>query len=138
MKETFVLDACALIAFFNDESGADIVEKLLEKAEYNNIDLIMNKINLLEIYYGIYRDDGIETASSVIQIIRKMPVQVISSLSDKLFLQAGHLKAKYKISLADSIALAEAIIRKAKLVTADHHELDRLEKTQIFEPLWIR
>jgi len=52
MKKTFVFDACALIAFLNDEVGSDIVEKLLEKAISGKTDLIMNKINLLEIYYG--------------------------------------------------------------------------------------
>ena len=32
MKEVYVLDACALIAFLNDEKGAEKMEKLLEDA----------------------------------------------------------------------------------------------------------
>jgi len=30
--QRFVLDACALIAYLNDEAGADVVERLLEDA----------------------------------------------------------------------------------------------------------
>ncbi len=138
MNDTFVLDACALIAFLNDESGADIVENLLEKAREQDNALKMHKINLLEIYYGIYRADGIETAYSVLQTINNLPIEVIPSISDELFFLAGKLKAEHKISLADSIAVAEAIIRKAQLVTADHHELDDLEHLKIFKAYWIR
>ena len=138
MKKTFVFDACALIAFLNDEVGSDIVEKLLEKAISGKTDLIMNKINLLEIYYGVYRDDGVESAESVLQTIKKLPIQIIHSMSDEVFIEAGMLKAKHKISLTDSIAVAEANIRKSPLVTADHHELDRLEELKAFKAYWIR
>jgi len=138
MRKIFVFDACALIAFLNDEAGSDIVEKLLEKAKHGKADLIMNKINLLEIYYGVYREDGDETAVSVLQTIEKLPIQIIHLISDEVFLEAGMLKAKHKISLADSIAVAEANIRKSILVTADHHELDKLEELKMFKPYWIR
>jgi predicted nucleic acid-binding protein len=138
MRKKFVFDACALIAFLNDEAGSDIVEELLEKAKHGKTDLIMNKVNLLEIYYGVYREDGEETAESVLQTIEKLPLQIIHLISDEVFLEAGRLKAKHKISLADSIAVAEANIRKSLLVTADHHELDKLEGLNIFKPYWIR
>ena len=138
MKETFILDACALIAFLGDEPGADLVEDLLEKAANGTHQLMTHKINLLEIYYGVYRDDGDETADLVLQKIKELPVQIISSLSDAVFLEAGSLKAQQKLSLADSIAVAEANIRKARLVTADHHELDALEKLEKIRPYWIR
>lgn len=32
MSDYYVLDACALIAFLNDEAGADVVEELLRKS----------------------------------------------------------------------------------------------------------
>ena len=59
MKKVYVLDACALIAFLNDEVGAQFVETLLSEATAQDVDLVMNRVNLLEIYYGVYRDDGI-------------------------------------------------------------------------------
>lgn len=138
MKEIYVLDACALIAFFNDETGADIVENLLVKAEHNEIRLIINKINMLEIYYGVYRDDGQEVAENLLQTINNLPVEIVSKISDEVFKEAGKLKATNKISLADSIAIAEANVRHSPIVTADHHELDALEKQNIIKVLWIR
>jgi len=44
----------------------------------------------------------------------------------------------YKMSLADSIGLAEAIINKGYFVTADHHELDIVEKKEHLDMIWIR
>jgi predicted nucleic acid-binding protein len=43
---------------------------------------------------------------------------------EEIFMEAGRLKASYKISLADSILLAESIISGGTLLTADHHEFD--------------
>jgi predicted nucleic acid-binding protein len=138
MIKTLVLDACALIAFLNDELGADIIEDLLEKARQEIHELVMNKINLLEIYYGVYRDDGHEEADSIMEIIGNLPVHIVSSLTDEVFMEAGHLKAKYRISLADSIALAEAIVRNTELVTADHHEFDQLVIVNEIKIYWVR
>jgi PIN domain nuclease of toxin-antitoxin system len=34
----YILDACALIALFDDEAGADIVDNLLDRAKNNELD----------------------------------------------------------------------------------------------------
>lgn len=49
--EKYVLDACALIAFFNDEEGAGKVEMILEQAENGEVELYLASINLFEVYY---------------------------------------------------------------------------------------
>jgi hypothetical protein len=48
------------------------------------------------------------------------------------------LKSKYKLSLADSIALAETIINKGSLVTADHHEIEPIEIVEKLNITWFR
>lgn len=58
MSEHYVLDACALIAFLNDEAGADVVEELLRKSNRQEPNLFLHRLNLLEVYYGIYREVG--------------------------------------------------------------------------------
>ncbi len=138
MRKTFILDACALIAFLNDEEGADLVEKLLCMASARNAYLLMNKVNLFEIYYGVYRDDGIEEAKNVLGKIENLPVRIIDTLTDEVFYEAGKLKATNRISLADAIAIAEANIRDVELVTCDHHEFDALEKEKKMAAYWIR
>ena len=62
MSGKFVLDACAIIAFLNDEEGADKVEELLWQRERFSCTLFIHEINLLEIYYGVYRDESEELA----------------------------------------------------------------------------
>lgn len=138
MKETFVLDASALIAFLNDEDGANKVEDILRKAKGNDCIIYMNKLNILEIYYGVYREDGKEKAEETLTKILNLPLTVVDVLKDDVFREAGRLKATYKMSLADSIAIAEGKTRKAQIVTTDHHEFDPLDRKGEVRICWIR
>lgn len=138
MKETFVLDASALIAFLNDEKGSDKVEDVLKEAKEDNCIIFMNKLNLLEIYYGVYREAGKEKAEDTLNKILNLPLIVVNEINDDVFREAGRLKAEYRISLADSIALAEARSRNARILTADHHEFDSLDKKGEVKFYWIR
>ena len=136
--EAFVLDACSLIAFLNDEEGAGKVEDLLRKAKAEKVKLYMNKLNILEVYYGVYRDDGEEAADETLSKILDLPIEIVDDLSDAVLKESGRLKAGYSISLADSIAVAEAKVRDVELVTADHHEFDFLEEKSEAKFYWIR
>jgi uncharacterized protein len=138
MKDVFIIDACALIAFLADEEGASNVESLLSDAKSRKCKVFIHKINLLEIFYGIYREEGKEKAEKVLEKIAKLPIKQLDTIKDKVFKEAGRLKATFKISLADSIVLAEASTKKARLVTADHHEFDLIEKKEMIRFSWIR
>lgn len=128
MKEAFVLDACALIAFLENEDGADKVEDILQRAQRGDCVIYINKLNVLEIYYGVFSEDGKEKAEEILTKILALSLIIIDKLEDNIFKEAGRLKAIYKISLADSIALAEAKTRGSKILTADHHEFDPIDK----------
>jgi ribonuclease VapC len=45
-----VLDSYALMAFFEDEPGADFVRDLILKAEENKVNLLMSVVNLGEVW----------------------------------------------------------------------------------------
>jgi predicted nucleic acid-binding protein len=124
-----------MIAVLKHEPGAHIVVDIIQDVE---ADIAMHKLNLLEVYYDVYRRHGQETADSVIQEVRRNPIEIISEITDEVFAEAGRLKAAYKISLADSIALAEASVLHASLATSDHHEFDPIEQAESIEFLWIR
>jgi predicted nucleic acid-binding protein len=47
-----------------------------------------------------------------------------------LFMEAGRLKPLYKISFADAFALSTASITNSELVTADHHEMDKIQQNE--------
>jgi len=137
MSKSYVLDACALIAFLRDESGAEAVMNTLRCAEAGKISLYMNRLNLLEVYYDAFRVDGKHKADEEQRLIQKLPIIIRAELSDGVFLEAGRMKASYKISLADAIAAAEASSLGAILITADH-EFDTVEKKEKIVFKWIR
>jgi PIN domain nuclease of toxin-antitoxin system len=134
----YVLDACAVIAFINDEEGAEIIEKILLGAVKKENKVIINKINLLEIYYNFSREYDNETLKEAYRRIISLPMEINDLLSDELFYEAARFKATYRISLADSIALAEASVRKAELLTSDHHEFDIVEANEKIRFRWFR
>ena len=138
MSKLYVLDACALIALLTREDGAETVKALLNSAYGGEAHISMHKLNLLEVYYGDYRAHGKIAANDMLGKVKKLPVTIIPEINDEIFFEAGRLKASYKISFADSIALAEASVSDAALLTADHHELDVIEKKERITFYWIR
>ena len=136
--DTYVLDACAMLAVLSDEAGADIVVDIYEKAISGKVLLSMNKLNLLEVYYDLLRAYGSERADGFVNEVKRLPIQIYHEISDYVFKEAGRLKASYRISLADSIALAQALVLDGELLTADHHEFDAIEGRENVRFRWIR
>ena len=50
MAERLLLDACAMIAYLNDEEGAGKVEELLWQSNKGSGNLFMHEVNFLEMY----------------------------------------------------------------------------------------
>ncbi len=138
MNPVYIFDACALIAFMNDEDGSEIVELRLEKAMREECKIFMNKINLFEIYYGLYREEGLEKAEEAHKRILLLPITIIDAFDDNVFQIAGRIKATYKLSLADSIVIGEAAAKGGTVVTSDHHEFDIVEQNENIAFDWIR
>jgi predicted nucleic acid-binding protein len=138
MNMVYVLDACAMLAVLSNEPGADKVVAIYKKAATGEAALVMNKLNLLEVYYGLFREYGKERADMFFEEVKQSPITINHKISDELFMEAGRLKASHKISLADSIALAEAAISGGVLLTADHREFDAIDKDGTIKFLWIR
>ena len=138
MKDRYILDACALITYLNDENGAETVERLLDGAESGEYTITMGKINLLEVYYGLFRQLGQKRADEILEGILALPIQIIGEMNDELFFESARIKASHKVSLADALALGLASITDSQFVTSDHHELDSVEAKESIKFLWIR
>ena len=135
----YILDACALLAFFDGEEGAVIVRDLLDQARNNEITITMNAANLIEVYYDRIRVAGTEQADAVIQdIYDTFPISIIETLNPDIVREAARLKAVGKMSFADTILVATAVYTGATVVTCDHVELEPVEKQGIVPFLWIR
>jgi predicted nucleic acid-binding protein len=118
---TKVLDSWALLAFFEDESAAEQVEKLLVKAEEGTHKLLLCVVNWGEIYYNLMRKVSQEAAEQKAREIAGLTVEIVGVDDDNLELvrQAAIYKATRKLSYADAFAAALAKISNAELVTGD-------------------
>jgi len=115
---TKVLDSYALMAFFEDEPGADFVRGLIHKAVESDTNLLMSVVNLGEVWYSIARTNSPETADQYVHEIKGMGIEIIDA-DWTLTRQAAAFKVKGNISYGDCFAAALAKLRKAELVTGD-------------------
>jgi predicted nucleic acid-binding protein len=137
MSSPYIIDACALIALIKKEAGWETVFDVLSATVAGKATAFMHELNLLEVYYGFYKERGKEYAEEKITEASSFFI-TISGLTKTAFAEAGRLKAAYRMSLADSIALAQASVLNGVLMTADHHEFDAVEKAEDIQFLWIR
>ncbi len=134
----YVLDACALIALFQKEDGAEIVENILIEAMNGSCSVSIHRLNLLEVYYGYLRADGEAVADKHLAAVEASCINIVDNISADLMKRAGKLKSAYRVSLADSVAVAQTEALDATLITSDHHELDAVENGDVVKFLWIR
>jgi predicted nucleic acid-binding protein len=118
VKKKYLLDSYAVLAWIQDEPGAQFVEDLLYRARENVDEVALNIINLGEIYYRCAKVIGVKPAQNLLDNIRLLPVKILPSPND-LVLEAAEFKAKYPIAYADAFALATAIREKACIITGD-------------------
>lgn len=121
----YVMDSFAMIAFFEDEPGADMVAEILGALINQKAKGFMSVINWGEIYYCTMRVQGVEGAESVLTQFNKYPIQLVEA-DQGLTYEAAKLKAQYKIAYADCFAAALSLRLKPPVVTGDP-EFKKLE-----------
>lgn len=130
-----VFDSYALIAFFRQEPGYELIRDLLVKISNDESEGYITAINIGEIYYMISRKSNTKNAEIAISALLQFPLHIIEA-DLKLSLEAAKLKAKYSLSYADAFAAALAINRKAVLITGDH-EFDILSEEANFKVKYL-
>jgi len=118
MAASKVLDTYALIAFFEDEPGADFVRNLLLEAESGRLKLSMCVVNLGEMWYSIARLVSPAQADALLEEIRGMSVEIVDA-DWELTYQAAIFKTMGGLSYADCYAAALGVLRQAEVVTGD-------------------
>lgn len=132
----FVLDANALIAYLEDEPGAELVDDLLNNSENT---CYVHAINLCEVYYGTRRVYGDQPAESALVALEATGLIVREDIDEDFWKEAGRIKADYhKVSLADCLCITLANRLGAEVVTSDHHAFDPLVKQNICKARFIR
>lgn len=136
MTGRFVLDSYALIGYLENEPFADRIEKYLKQAKKAEASLYLHAIQLGEVYYITFREQGQNAADLAYARIKAFPLTFVDKIDEELLLKAATLKAGYSISYADSFAAALANIYNCALLTGDP-ELKILEKESIISIVWL-
>lgn len=132
---TYVLDATALVAYLNDEDGADVVEDLLFDTR---VRCYVHAVNLCEVYYDAVRRVGVSAARRTIDRLQEVGVIERGDMSRAFWQRVGDLKARGRLSLADChcIALAQEI--GGEVVTSDRREFGPLAPLHLCPIRFIR
>jgi len=132
----FVLDACALIAYFRKEPGGEIIRDILLDKK-NSVSI--HALNLCEVYYDFLRESNENTANEIIILVKELGIDIRNDLDEDVWIEAGKIKATIKkISLADCFAITLTNNIKATLLTSDHSEFDRIAHEKLCRIQFIR
>ena len=135
-ENTYIFDACAVIALLDAEPGAEVVESLLTGESHR---CVIHLLNVCEVYYHIYRRADQQRADKLRVVLESYGFEIEESLVPALWQEASRLKAEWRrVSMVDCFALALAIREEATLVTSDHHELDPIAEAGLCRFRFIR
>lgn len=130
-----VYDACALIAYLEDEPGAGEVEELLANEANTGF---VHAANLCEVFYHLRRSQGEDAALIGYAGILRLGVSVREDMDEPLWQHAARLKADYRrVSLADCICIALANRVDGEIVTCDRREIEPLVAAGACKALFI-
>jgi predicted nucleic acid-binding protein len=110
----FLLDTSALLAFIEEEDGADRVESILrtEKA-------FLPCLALLEVHYITRQERGQGEADRRYALLKELPCEILWHLDEPVLLTASRFKAGHRLSFADAMIAAFAQRQDAVLVHKD-------------------
>ena len=135
-QNRFVLDSYALIGYLEDEPFSNTIQHTLLSARKKECQLFLHAIQLGEVYYIAFREQGKSSADLAYNRIKNFPLTIISSLDEPLLLKAAEIKAGYPVSYADAFAAATSVVFGAVLMTGDS-EFAALEKEKIIAVQWL-
>ncbi len=110
-REGFVLDTSALIAFLADEKEASEVLKVISLSR-------IPFICLSELYYIVWNKKDRAEADRIYGIVKNWDLPVLYP-NERVILNAGRIKAVYKLGIADSYIGAFSMDTGFPLVTKD-------------------
>ncbi len=110
----YLLDTSALLSFIEDEAGADVVERALEQPT-----TLLPWPVLLEAHYITFREKGETEAYRRTALVRQLAIEILWGMDESTLLTAARLKALHRLSLADAIIAAFALLNDAVLLHKD-------------------
>ena len=118
MAESVVLDTSAVLAYVDDEDGAEVVGDLLRAGPRGEVILYVSFVTLTEMRYITIQEKDESSADYLVGLVKSWPLNWIYP-DERQCLLAARYKAGYRISLADSFVAAAASLLDATLVHKD-------------------
>ena len=113
---TIVFDACAVIAYLNNEQGADKVEAYILDTQRP---CVIHAVNAYEVHYLTMRALGRQIADEAIRSIQDAGVLILEDLDETFWKDAAGYKARGRLSPPDTFAIALANRLGGEVVTCD-------------------
>lgn len=114
----YVFDSYALLAFLEDEPGAEKVEYALREIVARKARGYLSIINWGEVFCIVMREQGEDVAEDIIKTLERYPFILVDA-DLNLTKAAARLKGQYRMAYADCFAAALAIRHKATVLTGD-------------------
>ena len=127
---TYILDAFAFMAYFENEPGAERVEQILQDVRNGKARAFISIINLGEVIYNTERKHGLNKTQDTLALIQEMPVEVLPA-DNQTVLAAAHIKANHPVSYADAFVIVAAQKLDGIVMTGDPEFQDITELAQI-------
>ena len=93
-----VLDASAVVTFFENRAGAEQVEDLIHLGVADKRQLLMSLVNWGEVYYSIWRAHGPGVARKILEDISRLPIDIVDA-DLELTRLAAELRADHKLPI---------------------------------------
>ncbi|NIM12200.1 MAG: PIN domain-containing protein [Candidatus Aminicenantes bacterium] len=122
----YVLDTSALLAYIENEEGAEEVETLLVNALEDTNTIYISTVTAIEILYISIKEQGNAVAEDRLKLIEDLPL-FQEPLSKELIRIVGEIKASKAMSFADACIAGLAKFRNAVLVHKDP-EFEQIEE----------
>jgi uncharacterized protein len=140
MTPTYVLDACAVIAYLNAEVGADVVDAILSRSTNA---CVMHSVNMMEIWHLSRITQDEPTVDRLIADLHAIGVGERNDMDAPFWREVAKYRhtmrsAGQQIPLMDCFAIALANRCGVPVVTTDHGDFDYVKNNGICRVLFIR
>lgn len=117
-QKKYVLDTSALLAYYQDEEGADQVAQILAEAAQGEAIVYLSFMTIFEVAYLTTATEGLDEAIKLILQIRELNLEEVWP-DETVLWHAAALKARGGMSVADAFIAGLAASTAATLVHRD-------------------
>lgn len=131
---TMVLDACAVLAYLNDEEGAEKIEAYILDPQQP---CVIHALNMFEVHYLTARTSGPQIADDAIRDIKDVGVLILEDMDEIFWKDAAGYKAHGRLSPPDTFAIALANRLGGEVVTCDS-DFEAVQQSRVCSVTFFR